>query len=162
MSVEGTATTNEILIGTVSTVPKTDVTLTKAGYGADAKVVGDRLKELEDIIDNIEETIEKVEGDIDDIEADDERVTPDNLLKYTTFEQYFETNEGVDLTESIIHEIDFEYKEILSVYVETLGSANSRANRTTLYGWGVINNSIYMDFYGDHDSYVAKIGVLYR
>ena len=47
MSVEGTAKERDVLKGKVVSIPQIDDTLTKAGYGADSKVVGDKLKEID-------------------------------------------------------------------------------------------------------------------
>jgi hypothetical protein len=47
MSVEGKAT-NDVLQGRVVTIPQTDETLSKAGYSADAKTTGEKIKALED------------------------------------------------------------------------------------------------------------------
>lgn len=43
MSVEGTPKTDNVLEGKVIAIPQVDDTLTKKGYGADAKVTGDKL-----------------------------------------------------------------------------------------------------------------------
>ena len=47
MSVEGTAKTDSLLVGKVIAIPQVDETLEKKGYGADAKVTGDKLRDLE-------------------------------------------------------------------------------------------------------------------
>lgn len=59
MSITGNVTQNDspkALRGKITTIPRTDETLTKKGWSADAKVVGDALKErinFKDIIDNM-------------------------------------------------------------------------------------------------------------
>jgi hypothetical protein len=83
-----------------------------------------------------------------------------NLLKYNTFTFNLTANSG--LTQNAIHRIDFDFEEILSVYVESIGVHNSYTNRTQLTAWSQYSDLIYMDFYGDSDVYTVKIGVLYK
>ncbi len=66
MSIEGNATTNaelNNLSGRINVIPKTDTTLTKSSYSADAKVTGDAINKLQkqvDIVDaNLTEHIKK-------------------------------------------------------------------------------------------------------
>lgn len=47
------------LVGNIFAVPQIDKTLTKDGYGADAKVVGEKLTEVENKITKVNEDIEK-------------------------------------------------------------------------------------------------------
>ena len=83
-----------------------------------------------------------------------------NLLKYNSFE--FNLEAGSGLTQNVIHRIDFDFEEILSVYVESIGVSNNYANRTQLTAWSQYSDLLYMDFYGDSDVYIVKIGVLYK
>lgn len=83
-----------------------------------------------------------------------------NLLKYNSFGFNLEADSG--LTQNVIHRIDFDFEEILSVYVESIGVSNSYTNRTQLTAWAQYSDLIYMDFYGDSDVYIVKIGVLYK
>lgn len=53
MSVEGTAT-NDVLKGKVIAIPQIDNTLTKEGFGADAKATGDKIKEIETKLEEVE------------------------------------------------------------------------------------------------------------
>lgn len=53
MSVEGTAT-NDVLKGKVIAIPQIDNTLSKEGFGADAKATGDKIKEIETKLEEVE------------------------------------------------------------------------------------------------------------
>ena len=83
-----------------------------------------------------------------------------NLLKYNSFE--FNLEAGSGLTQNVVHRIDFDIEEILSVYVESIGVSNNYSHRTQLTAWALYSDLLYMDFYGDSDVYIVKIGVLYK
>lgn len=51
MSVEGNAVATDVLKGKIVKIPQIDSTLTKEGYGADAKKVGEELKKLKTNVD---------------------------------------------------------------------------------------------------------------
>lgn len=52
MSIEGNAVAKNVLKGKIVRIPQIDSTLTKEGYGADAKIVGDKLKEMNNNVSN--------------------------------------------------------------------------------------------------------------
>lgn len=78
MNIEGNVaeqTTLEKLIGKIVAIPQVDDTLTKANYGADAKVTGDKFKELEGIFkDYTKPDARKVEYDNEESKLDAEDI----------------------------------------------------------------------------------------
>ena len=50
----------QILNGKIKTIPKVDTTLTQPGMSADAKITGDKIKELNDKIDELNQAIESL------------------------------------------------------------------------------------------------------
>ena len=67
MDTKGNVNSKPQLQGSVSTLPKIDATLTKGGYSADAKVVGDALKNHMELIRGLQEEIKALKGEGNDL-----------------------------------------------------------------------------------------------
>ena len=67
MDTKGNVNSKPQLQGSVSTLPKIDATLTKGGYSADAKAVGEALKNHMKLIRELQEEIEALKGEENDV-----------------------------------------------------------------------------------------------